>query len=204
MTVEPRAVLAGPGAARALHAGGAGRLEVALGAAGYVLLGADGWLLLTGPRSALGPLSLLVVGSWILGAIALQDFAVALLVGLVTGSYSSIFIATPILAMLKRREPKWRAVQQRAARNTDVATPAVASAPAMVPIDSLERCMGCLLAQNIEADGSGLRPLGPDTMPHGLLGVFRHQPLELGLGALVLQKGRPGPAEHPGHLGPGI
>ena len=40
-------------------------------------------------------LSLLVVGSWMLGAVALQDFALALLVGLITGSYSSIFIATP-------------------------------------------------------------------------------------------------------------
>jgi hypothetical protein len=62
VTVELQALLAGPGAARALHAAGAGRLEVALGAGGYVRLGADGWLLLTGPRSALGPLSLLVGG----------------------------------------------------------------------------------------------------------------------------------------------
>jgi preprotein translocase subunit SecF len=37
----------------------------------------------------------------VLGAIALEDFSLALLVGLITGSYSSIFIATPILAMLK-------------------------------------------------------------------------------------------------------
>ena len=62
MTVESRALLAGPGAVRALRAGGTGRLEVALGAGGYVRLGADGWLLLTGPRTALGPLSLLVAG----------------------------------------------------------------------------------------------------------------------------------------------
>ncbi|MEY2552934.1 MAG: preprotein translocase subunit SecF, partial [Ilumatobacteraceae bacterium] len=65
----------------------------------------------TSLAAVLPVLSLLVVGSWILGAIALQDFAVALLVGLVTGSYSSIFIATPILAMLKDREPKWRVVR---------------------------------------------------------------------------------------------
>src|SRR5947209_5950910 len=81
---------------------------------------------------------------------------------------------------------------------------ALASAPAMVPIDSLERCMGCLLAQNIEADGSGFRPFGPDTVPDGLLGILRHQSLELGLGALVLQKCRPGPAEHSCQLRPGI
>jgi preprotein translocase subunit SecF len=85
----------------------------------------------TSLAAVLPVLSLLVVGSWILGAIALQDFAVALLVGLITGSYSSIFIATPMLAMLKGREPKWRAVQQRAARNADAAVAAATVAPAM-------------------------------------------------------------------------
>jgi len=59
-------------------------------------------------------LSLLVVGSWLLGAVALQDFALALLVGLITGSYSSIFIATPILARLKERyEPKWGNLREK-------------------------------------------------------------------------------------------
>jgi Protein of unknown function (DUF2877) len=55
-------LLAGPGAERALRRGGAGRMEVALGAGGYVRLGADRWLLLAGPRAAVGPLSLLVAG----------------------------------------------------------------------------------------------------------------------------------------------
>ena len=41
-----------------------------------------------------------------LGATALEDFALALLVGLITGAYSSIFIASPSLAMLKEREPR--------------------------------------------------------------------------------------------------
>src|SRR5260370_10645843 len=81
---------------------------------------------------------------------------------------------------------------------------ALARAPAMVPIDSLDRCMGCLHAQDIEAHGSGFRPLGPNPMADRLLGVFRHQALELGLGALVFKKGRAGPAKHTGKLGPGI
>ncbi len=70
----------------------------------------------TSLAAVLPVLSLLVVGSWMLGAIALQDFALALLVGLITGSYSSIFIATPILAMLKEREPRYRAARQRLER----------------------------------------------------------------------------------------
>ena len=70
----------------------------------------------TSLAAVLPVLSLLVVGSWMLGAVALQDFALALLVGLITGAYSSIFIATPILAVLKEREPKYRAIRQRLER----------------------------------------------------------------------------------------
>ena len=89
----------------------------------------------TSLAAVLPVLSLLVIGSWIFGAVALQDFALALLVGLITGSYSSIFIATPILAMLKSRESKWRAVQQRAATRADLAgLRQAASAPAMATV----------------------------------------------------------------------
>ena len=59
-------------------------------------------------------LSLLVVGAGLLGAVALTDFALALLVGLVIGAYSSIFVATPILAMLKQRfEPRYRQLREK-------------------------------------------------------------------------------------------
>jgi len=51
--------------------------------------------------------SLLFVGAIILGATSLQDFALALFVGIATGTYSSIFIAGPLLAMWKEREPFW-------------------------------------------------------------------------------------------------
>jgi preprotein translocase subunit SecF len=59
--------------------------------------------------------SLLVVGSGILGAATLRDFALALFVGLLVGAYSSIFVATPILAFLKEREPRNQALRERAA-----------------------------------------------------------------------------------------
>ena len=61
-------------------------------------------------------LSLLVVGSLILGATTLQEFALALLIGLGSGAYSSIFIASPLLAILKEREPRFAAVRDRLAR----------------------------------------------------------------------------------------
>ena len=58
--------------------------------------------------SALPVISLLVVGSFMLGAKSLEEFAVALLVGMLAGTYSSIFVAVPLLDLLKRDEPKYR------------------------------------------------------------------------------------------------
>jgi preprotein translocase subunit SecF len=57
--------------------------------------------------------SILVIGAGILGATTLNDFGLALLVGLMTGAYSSIFVASPILAILKEREPRYVNVRQR-------------------------------------------------------------------------------------------
>jgi preprotein translocase subunit SecF len=79
-------------------------------------------------------LAMLIVGK-VLGAETLLEFAVALLVGLVVGAYSSIFVAAPILAYLKEREPRYRAVRERAARGgpavgDDLVVPSVAGASA--------------------------------------------------------------------------
>src|SRR5207249_4264901 len=78
-------------------------------------------------------MSVLVVGAYVLGATALQDFGLALLVGLLTGAYSSIFIASPLLAFLKEREPRYATIRQRLAGKagtTGVLTPAAAAAMA--------------------------------------------------------------------------
>ena len=56
---------------------------------------------------------ILVIGSWILGASALNDFGLALFIGLMSGAYSSIFIASPILALLKEREPRYTEIRKR-------------------------------------------------------------------------------------------
>ncbi|MGH9230586.1 MAG: protein translocase subunit SecF [Acidimicrobiales bacterium] len=57
--------------------------------------------------------SLLVIGSWIMGAVVLEEFAIALLIGLFSGAYSSLFIASPMLAWLKEREPRYRDIKRR-------------------------------------------------------------------------------------------
>jgi hypothetical protein len=58
---------------------------------------------------------ILVIGSWILGASALNDFGLALFIGLMSGAYSSIFIASPLLALLKEREPRYIEIRRRLA-----------------------------------------------------------------------------------------
>ena len=48
-----------------------------------------------------------IVALEILGGATLQDFAFALIVGVTSGAYSSIFIAAPLLSMWKEREPEY-------------------------------------------------------------------------------------------------
>jgi preprotein translocase subunit SecF len=79
--------------------------------------------------SLLPVMGILVVGAGILGVASLEEFAVALAVGLVLGAYSSIFIAAPILAWVKEREPRMRDLRERvAARGGPVTAGAVATA----------------------------------------------------------------------------
>lgn len=63
--------------------------------------------LATSLTSLLPIASILFVGAFILGASTLRDFALALFVGIAAGTYSSIFLASPILAAWKEKEPEW-------------------------------------------------------------------------------------------------
>jgi preprotein translocase subunit SecF len=56
---------------------------------------------------------------WLGGQGPLPDLGLAMLVGIITGAWSSIFIATPILCMLKETEPAMKA--HRAALSKRVA-----------------------------------------------------------------------------------
>jgi preprotein translocase subunit SecF len=71
--------------------------------------------------------SILFVGAGLLGAGTLKDLSLALFIGLATGTYSSIFIATPILAVLREREPAMQALAKRVGsrgENSSINTPA--------------------------------------------------------------------------------
>jgi preprotein translocase subunit SecF len=70
----------------------------------------------TSLASLLPILGLLLVGSYLLGAETLKDLALALFVGVAAGAYSSIFIAPPIVAMWKEKEPRYAQLRARVER----------------------------------------------------------------------------------------
>ncbi len=59
--------------------------------------------------------AILVVGVALLGAGELKDLALVLFVGMLSGTYSSICIATPVLCDLKERDPQYKALAKRVA-----------------------------------------------------------------------------------------
>ena len=66
-------------------------------------------------------LSILVVGVSLLGAGTLNDLALALFVGMLVGTYSSIFIATPILSYIKERSGEMQSLAKRVAARREKA-----------------------------------------------------------------------------------
>ena len=91
--------------------------------------------------------SILFVGAGLLGAGTLKDLALVLFVGMLSGAYSSIFIATPVLADLKERQPEYKdlavKVKRRLAggrRAAEAASTSAASAvtPADTPAEDRE------------------------------------------------------------------
>jgi preprotein translocase subunit SecF len=81
--------------------------------------------------------ALLFAGAFILGEGPLKDLALALFVGMISGAYSSIFIATPLLVQMKEREPDMkklsaRVANRRAREASKVGAPIAAGKPSVV------------------------------------------------------------------------
>ena len=86
------------------------------------------------------------------GGDTLKDFAFAMCVGVITGAYSSIFVAAPILGVLKEREPRYRRVRARIEART-----AAGRGPAPV---AAEPVVAEAAAARSTARSSGRRPPG--------------------------------------------
>jgi preprotein translocase subunit SecF len=115
--------------------------------------------------------AILFVGGGLLGAGELEDLALVLFVGMLSGTYSSIFIATPVLADLKEREPQYKALAKRvslrssggrAAKRAGTRTPAGARSGTS-PADPDE---GLAAGQPDDADfGDGAAPPADELTP---------------------------------------
>jgi SecD/SecF fusion protein len=100
-------------------------------------------------------ITLLPVASLLIfGGATLKDFAFALLVGIGSGAYSSIFIAAPLLTILKEREPEWAAKKglapvegDGAAAEAVLAQAEVAAAAEPAPVPEL--------APAVDGEGNG-------------------------------------------------
>jgi preprotein translocase subunit SecF len=82
--------------------------------------------------------AILFIGAILLGAGTLKDLSLALFVGIAAGTYSSIFIATPLLVELRMREPEMKEQEQRVLRRRReekerVAEPVLAGVGAVEP-----------------------------------------------------------------------
>ncbi len=108
--------------------------------------------------------SILFIGGALLGTGTLNDLSLVLFVGMLSGTYSSIFIATPVLADLKEREPQYkelairvkrRAAGGRAAQRTaaPVTTPGgAATTAAATPVRTDAGPAGIDLADETQQD----------------------------------------------------
>ncbi|MBG0817048.1 protein translocase subunit SecF [Planomonospora sp. ID82291] len=59
--------------------------------------------------------AILFIGTTLFGAGTLKDLSLALFVGMIVGTYSSLCVATPLLVTLKEREPRYQAIARRLA-----------------------------------------------------------------------------------------
>jgi SecD/SecF fusion protein len=98
--------------------------------------------LATSFTTLLAVLSLLIFGS-----ATLQDFAFAMLIGIASGTYSSIFIASPVLTAWKEREPQYIRRRLRIAEVEGGTVPAFA-----------DDVQVALLADEDEAEGATVAP----------------------------------------------
>jgi preprotein translocase subunit SecF len=82
---------------------------------------------------------LLFVGAGLLGVGTLKDLALVLFVGLAAGTYSSIFLATPVLVSLKERDPEQQALRKRVLARRAAEARHGAAARADAPVASARR-----------------------------------------------------------------
>ncbi|OON82129.1 protein translocase subunit SecF [Streptomyces tsukubensis] len=128
---------------------------------------------------------LLFIGGGFLGAGVLNDISLSLFVGLAAGAYSSIFIATPLVADFKEREPQMKALKKRvlAKRASSAADGHPVGPIALNHSDELRRDSGDDDSYDDDAPGDDVAAAGAGST---VAGTRRTQPTARGRG-----RGRP-------------
>jgi preprotein translocase subunit SecF len=155
--------------------------------------------------------SILFVGAGFLGAGELKDLALVLFVGMLSGTYSSICIATPVLADLKEREPQYKALAKRvqlrasggrAAKRAAAKASATQAAPGRAATGRAGRVEGPAPEEDLEpdlaaddADASVTDQPGEDAVEDTAAAA---EPVAAGAGQPTSRSGpRPGPRQQP-------
>jgi preprotein translocase subunit SecF len=117
--------------------------------------------------------SILFVGAGLLGAGTLKDLALVLFVGMLSGTYSSIFIATPVLADLKERDPRYKDLAAKVSRRlaggragqratattaSATATSATATSATATSVAATSATADIDVQRPADADDAGIRP----------------------------------------------
>jgi preprotein translocase subunit SecF len=99
--------------------------------------------------------SLMIVAVWILGVGTLKDLALVLLIGIIVGTYSSIFFATPLMVTLRERTELVRNHTRRVMRRRS-ATTTEAGAEASAELETVPATGAMLVSE------PGARPIRPN------------------------------------------
>ena len=124
--------------------------------------------------SVLPILALIVVAVWLLGVGTLQDLALVQLVGVIVGTYSSIFFATPLLVAMRERTDLVRAHTRRVNnRRKGASAKAGAEAPTGVDVEPVEATATAAAARPLASTPApdkpipGAKPIRPTGRPSG-------------------------------------
>lgn len=109
-------------------------------------------------------LSVLVIGAQILGANTLQQFGFPLVIGLISGAYSSIFIAAPVPGAMRRRDERTLARRRSEVPLTPRAAATILAGATVGPAQSSQRsgaARGAAARRQVQVQSRSGQPLRP-------------------------------------------
>ena len=141
--------------------------------------------------------AILFIGGGLLGAGELNDLALVLFVGMLSGTYSSICIATPVLADLKERDPQYKALAKRVAQKAS-GTRSARRAAAKAPSGAVAGAGAAAGAAVLDSDAGDVPDADvPDQDDDGDAAPGGADRVTAGRASRPAPGGRPGPRQQP-------